>query len=121
MTLGEAVQTLFKAGLFAQHTPEKTFCDIMVFGAPETAINKIEHFQWVCWIDSQDLSWRVCLPPHPTPGPGPEFITSTLKEAVSLIIFVFARRLLFEGISTKQEFEYTHRIYNEWLQIHNKQ
>jgi hypothetical protein len=45
MTPEEAVQNLCAAGLYAQHTPEKVFCEIMAFGDLEILTNEIETFQ----------------------------------------------------------------------------
>jgi hypothetical protein len=65
-----------------------------------------------------DRNWCLYLPPHPTPGPGPQFIVSTLEEAVSFTLFAYSRRLSNEDM--RKEFEHAHHIYREWLQEQDK-
>jgi hypothetical protein len=110
----EAVEVLCSAGLVARYTPNKTFGEITAYGDPYDSDHAIQCYRWVCWIDQQAPTWRVAVPPHLVPGPGPEFTVPTLQAAVSLAQFAFGRRIKAGGVDLREQFEHAHRIFDAW-------
>ena len=118
MTIEEAVRALVDGDLHLEHQTGLDETNFTVRG-DWGPFGEREFYRWECWLSKRESECIVEPPPHLANTQPLGFVVRDLDEAVSLILYMYQRRLQeylpLDEKRYQEETGYTQRLYDEWL------